>query len=108
MKWQTIKDNAVAEFLRSSGIGHGSSPSSVDFALMRICYLTPPVVQKIGTRDLIKEFLEDGERIIQNFDVRMVNRLVEQFPKSVPPSWRGKKLLAEQNREGEWIIIVEP
>lgn len=50
--------------------------------------------------------IEQGQQIIDRWDVRKVEKLIELFPDIVPAQWRKRPLLAEYNENGDWIIRI--
>lgn len=51
---------------------------------------------------------EAGLQLIDNWDVRMVSKLIEIFPDSVPASYRGKQLTCymADNPDCDWMVEV--
>ena len=52
---------------------------------------------------------EAGLQLIDNWDVRMVGKLIELFPESVPARYRGKQLTCymADNEDCDWMVEVD-
>lgn len=48
--------------------------------------------------------VEQGQRLIERWDVRKVGKLIELFPEIAPPHWRQRPLVAEYGDNGDWIV----
>lgn len=48
--------------------------------------------------------IEQGQRLIERWDVRKVDKLIELFPEIAPAHWRKSPLVAEYNNSGDWIV----
>jgi hypothetical protein len=56
-------------------------------------------------RRIFEEWVDYGSKLIEGWDVRMVPKLIELFPSAVPKSWFGRRMRAEMNEKGEWIVF---
>lgn len=48
--------------------------------------------------------VEQGQRMIERWDVRKVGKLIDLFPEIAPPHWRQRPLVAEYGESGDWIV----
>lgn len=104
IKFDTIKRKAIREFVNKTDITHGMSGDPNDsapyLALLEQVHTGKPA------QVVLEGWIADGKRIIDNWDVRRVGKLIELFPSCVPANWKGRKLSAEMadNANCDWIV----
>lgn len=53
---------------------------------------------------VLEEWRRHGGRLIENWDVRMVGKLIELFPSCVPNHLRGRKMACDYDEKGNWAV----
>ena len=107
IKFEVIKRNAVREFYNKFGGNNqgliGLGDIAPFLALLEQVHTGQPA------RKVLETWADYGCRLIDNWDVRMVGKLIELFPSCVPKHWHGKQLIADYNDGGDWIVgLTEP
>lgn len=60
--------------------------------------------KRIKPDALLDEWFNAGVAIIEQWDVRMVKKLVEIFPAIIPKKYHKGKCTADYNDDGDWIV----
>ena len=106
IKWETIKANAEREFFNRAGgnkstIGYGQEQDQAYFlALLVAVNMTPPQ----SPIELAKDWIEKGCKLIRQWDVRMVRKLMELFPTCVPKFCHTQPIAADYDESGDWVV----
>jgi hypothetical protein len=99
MRWETIKAKAITELcaqLETSGW-----PADKSFMA-----LLPAVEMRVAPRKLLDEWTGEAIKIIENWDIRLVGKLVGLFPSCVPKKFHGLPIRCEMsdNENCDWIV----
>lgn len=100
--FETIK-NKAKEYIDEQSQWHYPHPTKALFyALQGACFSDKPVKPRM----LLKEYCLEAEKLIDNWDIRMVGKLIELFP--VVPKWAiGRKFICDYNEKGDWVLVYE-
>lgn len=100
MKYETIKAKAIDELRGAVSIG-SQWPSDALFLALQ-----GAVEQRRNPRELAAEWTEEAVKIIKQWDVRCVGKLVELFPACIPKRFHGLAMRAEMadNEDADCIV----
>ena len=79
VKFETLKRKAIETLY--NGVVYATGPSHLEFLAMQAAALSKPPMKP---RQLAREWLDYGIKLIENWDVRAVGRLVKAFPGILP------------------------
>ena len=100
MKLETIKKN-VKEMVRGRVSRAGGWPGDAQFLA-----LMPAVEMRVKPGKLVDEWADEALKIVDRWDVRMVAKLIELFPESIPKKFRGLPMAAymADNENCDWMV----
>lgn len=102
-KYDTIKKNAKAIFITVSGGRYCESGiGSTQFLAL---YASLSGKQK--PKEILNEWIDEGIKLIDNWDIRMVRKLIELFPGCIPQAYHKRAPLLDMNEDGDWCLVYE-
>lgn len=79
VKFETLKRKAIEQLY--SSLATASGPMDHEFLAMQAAALSKPPMKP---RQLAREWLDYGIKLIENWDIRAVGRLIKAFPGILP------------------------
>lgn len=109
LKFETIKRKALEEYYNRVGsLKHGifGSEGAPFLALVGQIEQLNSTGKSRPATDILEEWQDYGQKIIEEWDVRCVGKLAELFPSCVPAYWKGQRLLAymADNENCDWMV----
>lgn len=100
MKYETIKQKAIDEIRGRISVG-SAWPSDVLFLALQ-----GAIEERRNPRKLAEEWTEEAVKIVEDWDVRMVGKLIQLFPACIPRKYHGLSIRAEMadNENADWIV----
>ena len=101
IKFERIKLLAECEFLHRNQCGYGYSGSDASFLAM----LEAIHGQKFADpRVILDQWIDYGVKLIRNWDVRCVAKLIELFPGCIPTKYKGMSITVGYDEKDDWAV----
>jgi hypothetical protein len=104
VKFDTLKRKARDVYANMNAVACGPSPAMF-MAMLVATASRPPVHPRV----LADEWLDYGMRLIDQWDVRRVGKLVELFPGTVPQHCHGTPVCSYRDNKagtgGDWYVV---
>lgn len=102
MKFETIKLKAQQEFCRRTGAeGFQMGMPTTFLALIAAVGESP----QRTPRAILKDWQDYGIKLISNWDIRRVKKLIELFPSCAPQYFNHVPLECDMDDEGDWAVF---
>lgn len=113
-------DKALTGLFRSGGVDRAAAQGAdgnwgvYDLKLAMVT-LVPSLMEAVNDgrphtnvhKEMMDEVTQRCLSIIDRWDVRQVNRLIDLFPDAVPASCRLRNAVCEYDDEGEWVVTFD-
>lgn len=106
ISFEKLKTKATNSFLEQFSNFNPDHVKLLCLALSENALFGEPFSFK-NVEETVEEWKSAGVRLIDNWDIRVANRLIVVFPGIIPTKYANKNYSANINDSGEWMLYWE-